>query len=62
MKNAADIPASLRGRAEQARRHAKALWPHAAAEQLLAYAKELEEQAAALEQARDGDPAIDPVA
>lgn len=40
-----DSPAGLRERAENARRHARALWPHAAADQLLAYAKELDERA-----------------
>ena len=62
MQNRADTPAGLRNRAEQARRHAKALWPHAAADQLLAYAKELDERAAVLEQAGESDSAGEPVA
>jgi len=61
MQNSTDTPTALRNQAEQARRHAKALWPHAAAEQLLAYAKELDEKATALAQAGEGDQAVDPV-
>lgn len=41
--------AELRSRAHQARQHAQNLWPHAAAQQLLCYARELDEAAEALE-------------
>ncbi|HET8996043.1 MAG TPA: hypothetical protein VFN42_05190 [Acetobacteraceae bacterium] len=55
-------PASLREAAAHARRHAKAVWPHAAGQQLMAYAEELEQQAAALEQAGCGGTTVDRVA
>lgn len=58
MENGAENSATLRNRAEQARRHAMGLWPHAAAEQLLAYARELEAEAAALEQPGEGNPVV----
>lgn len=61
VQNRAETAASLGERAEQARRHARELWPHPAAEQLLAYAKELEAKAAALVQA-DGDSTVGPQA
>lgn len=49
MNSRLDSPASLRDQAETARRHAKRLWPHPAADELLAYAKELYERADRLE-------------
>jgi hypothetical protein len=61
MQNSSDTPAGLQKVAEQARRHAQALWPHPASEQLLAYANELEAKATAMEQAGEGDPATEPV-
>lgn len=57
MENPVNTSAGLRERADWARRHARSLWPHAAAEQLLAYAKVLDERATALDQAREGAPA-----
>lgn len=49
MRNCSVTPAELREQAENARWHARRLWPHEAANQLLTYAKELDEQADQLE-------------